>query len=166
MKRVARIILDLLEVHLPAIVVFILFFSMFAQVVLRYFFRHPSPEFFEISSYTFVWAVLLGVALANRYRNHIKFDILYNKFPRKVRLVLDIFFDSFFNILLIISLYPIVKQALWYRIIRSEVLEIPWAYLVMCLPLTMVLIVIHNSGFIVKNLSELFKRKTSEGEKS
>lgn len=157
--KVIRKIKDIVQIHLPAVCVFVLFLSMFAQVLLRYVFRHPSPEAFEIASYSFVWSVLLGAALANRYRNHIKFDILYNKFPRKVQLVIDIFFDAFFSALLIISLKPIVSQMLWYRIISSEVLGIPWAYLTLCFPIAMVLIVIDNCRFIYLNLRELLFRK-------
>lgn len=132
---------------------------MFMQVLLRYVFRHPSPEAFEISSYSFVWSVLLGAALANRYKNHIRFDILYNKLPRKVQIVIDIFFDAFFSLLLIISLRPIVSQALWYRIIKSEVLGIPWTYLTLCLPIAMLLMIADNFRFIILNLRELIFNK-------
>ncbi|GAB4318746.1 TRAP transporter small permease [Pseudothermotoga lettingae] len=161
MKKVLKIISNVLEVHVPAISIFVLFLSMFLQVILRYGFKHPSPELFEISSYTFVWTVLLGAALANRYRNHIKFDIIYNKLPQKARIVIDILFDSFFSVLLIISLFPVIKQSIWYRIIKSEVLGIPWTYLIICLPLMMILITIQNGLSIYKNILEIL-RKTGE----
>ncbi|WP_448534917.1 TRAP transporter small permease [Pseudothermotoga sp.] len=157
--KVLKKVKDVVQIHVPAVCVLILFSSMFAQVVLRYVFRHPSPEAFEISSYSFVWSVLLGAALANRYKNHIKFDIIYNKFPRKVQIVTDIVFDLFFSSLLIISLKPIVSQALWYKIIRSEVLGIPWTYLTLCLPIAMVLMIIDNFRFIFLNLRELLFKK-------
>lgn len=161
MKSIFKIISNILQIHVPAISIFILFLSMFLQVILRYGFKHPSPELFEISSYTFVWTVLLGAALANRFRNHIKFDIIYNKFPKKIQLLIDIVFDSLFCFLLLISLSPVIKQAIWYRIIKSEVLGIPWTYLVICLPLMMILIVIQNIISIYKNTIALFK-KTSK----
>lgn len=157
--NVLKKIKNLTQIHLPAVCVLILFSSMFMQVLLRYVFRHPSPEAFEISSYSFVWSVLLGAALANRYKNHIRFDILYNKLPRKVQIVIDIFFDTFFSLLLIISLRPIVSQALWYRIIKSEVLGIPWTYLTLCLPIAMLLMIADNFRFIILNLRELIFNK-------
>lgn len=157
--NVLKKIKNLTQIHLPAVCVLILFSSMFMQVLLRYVFRHPSPEAFEISSYSFVWSVLLGAALANRYKNHIRFDILYNKLPRKVQIVIDIFFDAFFSLLLIISLRPIVSQALWYRIIKSEVLGIPWTYLTLCLPIAMLLMIADNFRFIILNLRELIFNK-------
>lgn len=58
-----------------------------------------------------------------------------------------------------ISLKPIVSQALWYRIIRSEVLGIPWTYLTLCLPMAMVLMIIDNSIFIFLNLREFLRGK-------
>lgn len=163
MKLLKRI-KDIFQIHVPAVCVLILFLGMFAQVILRYVFRHPSPEAFEISSYSFVWSVLLGAALANKYRNHIRFDIIYNKLPRKTQIVTDIVFDLFFSSLLIISLKPVVSQALWYKIIRSEVLGIPWTYLALCLPIAMVLMIIDNVRFIFLNLRELFFRKTYKME--
>ncbi|MGB9821782.1 MAG: TRAP transporter small permease [Pseudothermotoga sp.] len=165
MKAFLRVISNILEIHVPAVSIFVLFLSMFLQVVLRYGFKHPSPELFEISSYTFVWTVLLGAALANRYKNHIRFDIVYNKLPRKARLIIDIVFDSLFSILLLISLFPVVKQSIWYRIIKSEVLGIPWTYLVICLPLMMILITIQNGLSVYRNVLELLKRPVkSSGE--
>ncbi|HEY8542628.1 MAG TPA: TRAP transporter small permease [Pseudothermotoga sp.] len=159
-----RTISNILEIHIPAVSIFVLFLSMFLQVVLRYGFKHPSPELFEISSYTFVWTVLLGAALANRYRNHIKFDIIYNKLPQKIRIIIDILFDSLFNVLLVISLFPVIKQSIWYRIIKSEVLGIPWTYLVICLPLMMILITFQNSISIYKNIITLLKKDTNNME--
>jgi len=159
MRKFLKVLVDVFEKHLSSIMLFILFASMFIQVILRYFFNMPSPELFEISTYSFVWTVLLGAAFASRYRDHIRFNIIYEKFPRKVQLIVDIFFDTFFNLLLLISLYPVLRQSFWYKIIRSEVLNIPWTYLVICLPIAMVLIIVHNSIFIYKAIIELIKRK-------
>ncbi len=145
---------------------FVLTSSMFLQVILRYGFKHPSPELFEISSYSFVWTVLLGAALANKYKNHIKFDVIYNKFSQKAKCIIDIIFDSFFSILLLISLFPVVKQSLWYKIIRSEVLGIPWTYLVICLPIMMVLITMQNVSSVYKNLRKLIEKRTEKTEES
>lgn len=140
--------------------------SMFLQVVLRYGFKHPSPELFEISSYSFVWAVLLGAALANKYKNHIKFDVIYNKFSQKAKCIIDIIFDSLFSILLVISLFPVIKQSIWYRIIRSEVLGIPWTYLVICLPIMMALITVQNVASVYKNFRKLIEKRTEKTEES
>lgn len=164
MKRTLKIISDVIQVHIPAISILILFLSMFLQVILRYGFKHPSPELFEISSYTFVWTVLLGAALANRSKNHIRFDIVYSKLPKKIQLFTDIVFDGLFSFLLLISLSPIIRQALWYRIIKSEVLGIPWTFLVICLPLMMILIIIQNIISIYKNTIVLLKKTTKIAE--
>ncbi len=164
MKRALKIISDVIQVHVPAISILILFLSMFLQVILRYGFKHPSPELFEISSYTFVWTVLLGAALANRFRNHIRFDVIYSKLSKKIQLLTDIVFDGLFSFLLLISLSPVIRQALWYRIIKSEVLGIPWTFLVICLPLMMVLIIIQNIVSIYKNISVLLKKTTKVAE--
>ncbi|MCD6552348.1 TRAP transporter small permease [Thermotoga sp.] len=148
-------VLDAVEIHMPSILLFAFTLSMFLQVLLRYVFKFPSPELYEITSYSFVWTVLLGAAYAHRYRDHLKFNIIYEKLPRKAQLVIDITFDSLITVLFIISLKPILKQAFWYHIIRTEVLGIPWTYLVLCLPVFMILVVYHNIVFIYYEIREL-----------
>jgi len=155
--KVVKFIVDLFEKHLSAIFLFVLFLSMFLQVILRYVFNMPSPELYEISTYSFAWTVLLGAAFARRYRDHIRFNIIYERLPRKVQLVIDIIFDSFLTVLLILAFPPVIRQALWYKMIRSEVLGIPWTYLVMCLPIFMGLVVGRNIVFLYRELRELIK---------
>jgi len=155
--KILKGILNVVEIHLPSVLLFAFTLSMFLQVVLRYVFRFPSPELYEITSYSFVWTVLLGAAYANRYRDHLRFNIIYEKLPRKAQLVVDIAFDSLITVLFIISLKPILKQTFWYHIIRTEVLGIPWTYLVICLPIFMILVVYHNIVFIYYEIRELIK---------
>lgn len=150
-------VLDVVEIHIPSILLFAFTLSMFLQVLLRYVFKFPSPELYEITSYSFVWTVLLGAAYAHRYRDHLRFNIIYEKLPRKAQLVVDIAFDSLITVLFIISLKPILKQTFWYHIIRTEVLGIPWTYLVICLPIFMILVVYHNIVFIYYEIRELIK---------
>ncbi|PLV59051.1 TRAP transporter small permease [Thermotoga sp. KOL6] len=155
LRVILKTILDVLEIHLPSILLFTFTISLFLQVLLRYVFKFPSPELYEITSYCFVWTVLLGAACAHRYRDHLRFNIIYEKLPRKVQLVIDITFDSFITILFIISLKPILKQTFWYHLIRSEVLGIPWTYLVISLPVFMILVIYHNISYVYYGIREL-----------
>lgn len=155
MKKVLKIALDVVEIHFPSILLFVLFLSMFIQVLMRYVFNYPSPAMYEIMTWSFVWTVWLGAAFAWRYNDHIKFNVLYEKLPRKVQLVFDISFNVIFTVVLAISFWPVLNQTIWYKIIRSQVLGIPWDYLLMVLPISMALILFHNVVWIYYEFVEL-----------
>ncbi len=154
-RKLFSTLLDFIEIHGSTLFLFTVLLTMFGQVVARYLLKKPSPELFEITQYAFPWGVLLGAACAQRYRDHIRFNILYDKLPRKARLAIDVVFDLAIIVLFTISLPTVIRQMIWYRILRSEVLNIPWTYLVVCLPLFMVLVIIHNVTHLYSGLREL-----------
>lgn len=164
LRKVARIIMDFLEFHVVTVILGLLFASVVLQVILRYVFRTPSPELFEIAGYAFIWVILLGAPLSQRYRNHMRFDMIYTLFPRKVQLTINIIFDTLFTIALVWMFVPVVRQVMFLRFIRSDVLRIPWTYLLLCFPLFIVLMVIHNAGWIWKDASELLTGEVAAKE--
>ncbi len=160
MKKLYRVvvyIVDLIEVHINAIIFITLFLSMLSQIFMRYVLNKPSPLLHEVTMYTFVWTVYLSAALAHRYDSHIKFNILYDKFPRKVQLIIDLIFDIFVSILFVIALPPVINQLKMYSFIKSQITEIPWTYLFMVFPIFMILVLIHNARRIYLEFLELFK---------
>ncbi|MDD3681883.1 MAG: TRAP transporter small permease [Mesotoga sp.] len=154
--KVFQITLNLIESWGGIIFLGLLFLSIFFQVILRYVFSSPSPELFEIAQYSFIWTIFLGAPYARKFDAHIKFDIVFLKLPRKAQLLLQIAFDLFFCIVLLVTLGPVLGDVLFYKIIKSEVLRIPWTYLFMCFPIFMALTFIHNVIWIVKSFIELF----------
>jgi TRAP-type C4-dicarboxylate transport system permease small subunit len=157
-------LLTFVEDYASSLFLFIVFIGMFLQVVLRYLFKHPSPELFEVTQYAFPWGVLLGAAYAQRHRDHIRFNIIYEKLPRKVQLLLDLVFDLLILGLFVFALPSVLRQTFWYGMLRSEVLGIPWNYLVFCLPLFLILIIIHNAIFIYRGIREFLTGKITPPE--
>lgn len=155
LRKLGKFVLDAVEIHGSALFLCTLCFTMFLQVVFRYLLKHPSPDLFEVTQYSFPWGVLLGAACAQRYRDHMRFNILYERFPNKLRLLLDVFFDLAMVGFFAYSLPPILRQTLWYHMLRSEVLGIPWTYLVFCLPIFMVLVILHNVVHVWRALQEI-----------
>ncbi|SHH54648.1 TRAP transporter small permease [Thermosipho atlanticus] len=154
MKKFYKMIIDVIEVHFSVIFFLLLFVSMIGQVVMRYILNNPSPALYEISSYSFVWVTLLSAAYAKRLNKHIRFNILVEKFSRKKQIVIEIIFDIIVIFTFSISLYPVISQSIWYKIIKSQVLRIPWTYLIICLPLFMILLIIHNIESIIEKIKE------------
>jgi TRAP-type C4-dicarboxylate transport system permease small subunit len=151
MKRISDKIFNFLEVHLPTFVFFILLASVSIQVFSRYVLNYPLPKFFELSIYSFVWVIYLGAALAKRYNQHIRFDILNQKFSKKTRLIIDIFFDILTSVVFLFMLIPSFKYTIWNYRVKASALRVPWTYLLMVFPIFVILILIHNTTSIVRN---------------
>lgn len=84
--------------------VLIIFALLFAEVLLRYFFRSPTVWTNELAQLLFgTYAVLSGGYLLAR-GGHVNVDIVYGTFPRRTRATVDvltsIFFFAFVGILL------------------------------------------------------------------
>ena len=163
MKRIGTKILDFIEIHLATWIFILLLISISIEVFSRYVLNKPSPRFFEISIYSFIWTIYLGAPLAKRYNQHIRFDIIYSKLPPKGRLLVDIIFDSLISIVFLILLVPCVNYTLWNYRIKSSVLRVPWTYLLMCFPIFVILILIHNFRDIYTNI-RIFMGKATERE--
>jgi len=159
-KGIPKKIFDLIEVHLASIIFMSLFFCIVIQVFSRYVLNRPLPPLFELSIYSFVWAIFLGAPLARRYRKHLRFDILFRKFPKRVQLLSEIVFDSLTNVVLFVIFVPTVKYTAWNYSIKSSVLRIPWTYLLLCFPIFIVLLFIHNSVWIYYHIREFLGRRT------
>ena len=164
MKRIGTKILDFIEIHLATWIFILLLTSISIEVFSRYVLNKPTPRFFEISIYSFIWTIYLGAALAKRYNQHIRFDIIYSRLPPKGRLLVDIIFDSLISIVFLILLVPCVKYTLWNYRIKSSVLRVPWTYLLMCFPIFVILILIHNFRDIYTNVRILMGKATARKE--
>lgn len=60
-------------------------------VIMRYAFNEPKAWVEEVANYTIVWGALLGVPIALRDNHHIQVDILYDKMPKSIKRLMDIF---------------------------------------------------------------------------
>lgn len=79
------ILLDCVELYIPA-ATFIIMFSVFViQIIARYIFRAPLAWAYEITVSCYLWTVVLGACLAQRERSHVVFTLIYDKLPLRLR---------------------------------------------------------------------------------
>jgi len=164
MREFSKKVFDLLEIHLATLVFFLLIMSVAIEVFSRYVLNAPLPKFFELSIYSFVWIIYLGAALAKRYNQHIRFDIFYRNFSRRTRLLIDTVFDILTNIAFLFLLIPSIEYTIWNYRIKASALRIPWTYLLVCFPIFVCLILIHNSMAIFYNINELLGKGAHQEE--
>ena len=164
MSGLAKKVFDILEIHLANLVFLLLIVSVSVEVFSRYVLDNPLPKFFELSIYSFVWIIYLGAALAKRYDQHIRFDIFYRKFSRKTRLLVDTVFDIVTNVAVLFLVVPSIKYTVWSYRIKASALRIPWTYLLVCFPLFLCLILVHDSVSIFFNVRELLGKGKHQQE--
>jgi TRAP-type C4-dicarboxylate transport system permease small subunit len=111
-----------------------------------------------------VWSIYLGAALAKRYNQHIRFDLFYRKFSPKTRAIVDICFDSLTTAVMLLLLYPSIEYTIWNYKIKASALRIPWTYLLVCFPLFVCLIILHNSLSIYHNFAQLLGKDAQPEE--
>jgi hypothetical protein len=94
---------------------------------------------------------------AQRYYSQKKFarrwgEGMYQKFSKKTRCVIDIFFDFLTNIVFLIILIPSIQYTIWNYRVKASALRVPWTYLLLVFPIFILLIFIHNTTSIVRNI--------------
>ena len=164
MKKSYAKIFDVVEVYIPTFIFLLLIITVTVQVFSRYVLDHPLPKFFELSIYSFVWIIYLGASLARRYNRHIRFDIIYRKLPRKAQILTDIAFTMLTNIVFLFILIPSIRYTIWNYRIKASALRIPWTYLLLCFPIFVVLILVHNTAYVYFNVKELRGKGTRHEE--
>jgi TRAP-type C4-dicarboxylate transport system permease small subunit len=164
MRRVASFLFDLFEVYLAVVIFAALILCIFAEVFFRYVLNNPSGHLFELSIYLFVWTIYLGGALATRYNQHVRFDLIYRRLSDKGRQVLETVFDLVTNGVLLVLFFPALRYTIELYKIKSSVLRVPWTFLLAVFPLFLALVLIHNFTSIVKNALRLAGREVKEPE--
>ena len=68
------------------------------------------------------------------------------------------------TIVYLIALIPVINYTIWCYRIKASALRIPWTYLLVCFPLFMILILIHNFWDIYLNVREYAGKKIEREE--
>jgi TRAP-type C4-dicarboxylate transport system permease small subunit len=164
MRKAVSFIFDIFEVYLAVIVFASLIVSVSAEVFFRYVLNNPSPQLFELSIYCFVWVIYLGGALATRYNQHVRFDLIYRRLPDKWRQILELVFDLATNGVLLVLFFPAVRYTIDMYKIKASALRVPWTFLLIVFPIFLALVLIHNFTNIVKNALRLAGRDIKDAE--
>ena len=89
LKSVKNVLDKILEV-LGTITLAIMSCLIVYQVVTRYVFNAPSPFSETLAQYLFVWMIMFGSAYVYGSREHLTIDILKDKFPARMNVVVEI----------------------------------------------------------------------------
>lgn len=133
---------------------------IFYEVISRYFFNAPTFWGYDIAFYLGASFLVLGVCYVTLVKGHVRIDVLSMRFPRKLRLWIDIVF----TVVLFLPLWGIVTQRGWKMFIiawtRGQTSDLGYWYpplwpvrLTVAVGLTLLLIA--GISWLIKTIYEL-----------
>lgn len=106
----------------------IMFVTFIGQVVFRYVLNLPLAWSDEICNFIWLWGILWGASFVMRNHEDIRFDMLYNLLPRRLKRTLTMLSSSLIVILLMLSLPKTWSYISFMNIEKSAAMGIPMSW--------------------------------------
>jgi C4-dicarboxylate transporter DctQ subunit len=124
--------LNIICATLSGTVLLFVAFSIFVDVILRYFFNRPSIWVTEITTYLFLYIIFLGTAYALQEGLHIRVTFLLDRFNEKVIRIINLITAIFAMIFSFVLLWE-TSEMTWYAFSEKwtspTMLNAPYAYI-------------------------------------
>jgi TRAP-type C4-dicarboxylate transport system permease small subunit len=148
--------LQRLEAGLGAILIGAMFFIISVNTILRYFFSSPIYASDEISSYLFVWSILLASALAIEHDNHVRIGVLFDRMPKQIQRSF-LLIQHLLILAVSLSMLASAKNA-FLTLGPSPAMQVPEKYIYTILPVTFVLMSLHSCNRIRLIVSQMLDK--------
>lgn len=148
----------LVEETAPSLAVFVMLVVILYQVVMRYVLNRPPVWADELARYLYIWMVFLGAALVSRRRAHIGMDYLPVRLSARPRHLLLLLHEAVVIFFLVVAFVSGLNFYAFYHRIPSPAMQIPSGYLVIALPLTCILMLVHHLQHVIVSLRALLGR--------
>lgn len=126
-RRILWWIREIIEVYLAVFSFSIMFVAFLIQIFWRYVLDNPLTWPFEVTTVAFVWAVLFGAIYAMRRRDHLKFNLFYERMPEKIQPAIRIFSNLLVCVGFAIAFYPAVGYIEFMNRQSTTSLDIPFS---------------------------------------
>ena len=104
-----------------------LIISIAYDVFMRYVFNAPTIWSFALSYMLGATVIMIGFAYVLYHRGHVSVDLIYSKFPTKVKLIIDIVFTIIFFFPLFLMLTKVsVEHAIWSCSVHETATDSVW----------------------------------------
>lgn len=155
--KIYNFLLFLLEELIPSFALMLIIITLIIQVFMRTVFRISYTSLYELSIWGYIWLLYLGAAYAMRKDEHVRLDIIYEKFPEKIQKIINIIFNGFVAGVFI-KLFPDIWEYMWFiRRIRTHTLRWSWTVVFFPFIIFFSLIIIHCLEYIYKDLKVIIK---------
>ena len=171
-SKLCQILLNAIEIYIPAIMLICLFISFIVGIIFRYIFRDPQSWTYELSSISFLQFAILASCFVQREDEHIVFDMIYAKRSKRTQCIMRIlggFIVCFTATMLIPSSVKYVSTMLG---LKTQIIKMPRWMVFSCFPITFIImdiralfrLVLDIRSLLTKNYDKVYPRAKG-GEK-
>ena len=156
---------DKLEEYLLCASLVVTTLIIFAQIIMRSVFNSSLTWSEELTRYSFIWQIWLGVSIAQKEKQHIKVELLFSfikneKFKDVVDIIATLIMIAF-NVFLVIKGSERVGQMI-VRHNLSGAMRLPMYIVYLVLPLSAGILSLRLAGQLVSDMKDLFSGKGVE----
>ena len=145
-----KFILKYIEEILASVAISIVVISAFYGVISRYILNNPVAWSNEVATIAFTWTVFLGAAAAWKKDKHIHLDLIYNFFPKKIKILSDLIKNIILTIFFLFVLYLSIQFTITAYNKPTAILRIPFSYVDVAVVLFFISIIIRSIQKIIK----------------
>ena len=120
----------------------VMFVSFMAQILSRYVFDAPLSWTLEICSIAYIWVIFWSCDILVSERQHIIFDVLYQKFPPQPRRLLAIFNTAVVALTFLAALPGTLDYIAFLGRRHTMVLHLPFDIVYSCFGIFMIAVVV------------------------
>ena len=143
---------------ITSILLLLMIFNVFYDVIMRYFFRNSSVGMQELEWHLFSIIILFGVSVALKDEGHVRVDFIYEKYSERKKAMVNILGTLFFLLPLALLVASGSVGFVMDSYSINEISEDPgglthrWIIKSM-IPLSFVFLIITSLGYVVKNIN-------------
>lgn len=155
---------------MTSILLLLMIFNVFYDVIMRYFFRNSSVGMQEMEWHLFSVIILFGVSVALKDEGHVRVDFLYEKYSVRKKAVINIIGTVFFLLPLALLVASGSIGFVMDAYSSGEISEDPgglthrWIIKAM-IPFSFIFLIFSSIGYIIKNIN-LYRSGKSAVKKS
>ena len=123
-----KFIIKYIEELLASVAITIVVLSAFYGVISRYILNNPVAWSNEIATIAFTWTVFLGASAAWKYDKHIHLDLVYDFFPKRIKIVSDWLKNLILAVFFVFVLYLSIQFTITAYNKPTAILRIPFSY--------------------------------------
>jgi len=156
-ETIVEYIIDIVG-KMTSLLLFLMIFNVFFDVIMRYFFRNSSVGMQEMEWHLFSIVILFGVSVALKDEGHVRVDFLYEKFSVRKKAIINIIGTTFFLLPLALLVASGSFGFVMDAYTSGEISEDPgglthrWIIKSM-IPLAFSFLIFSAIGYIVKNIN-------------
>jgi TRAP-type C4-dicarboxylate transport system permease small subunit len=130
--------------HVLVLMMAAMFVAFILQVAFRYSLNLPLAWTDEVCTIVWLWGILWGASFVMRNREDIRFDMLYNVLPRRLRRGFTLAASLLIVALLLISLPATWSYVSFMKVESSASLQIPMNWMFSIYPVFVVAMVVRH----------------------